>query len=67
MFLTVFGASFKSIAAKAYYPGNDQQAMGGGEMRDVKIPAHSHNTLFFPFNIKCVCLCSVLMCRGARR
>jgi len=51
---TVFGASFKRIGAKAYYPTNANQAVGGGEMLNVKIPAHSHNKLFFPFNLKWV-------------
>ncbi|KAK9894361.1 hypothetical protein P389DRAFT_95495 [Cystobasidium minutum MCA 4210] len=46
-----FGASFKRIAAKAYYPTKPNQAVGGGEMQNVKIPAHSHNKLYFPFNL----------------
>lgn len=48
----VFGASFQSIRARAFYPINDKQQVGGGQMLNVNIPAHSHNKLLFPFAIK---------------
>lgn len=45
-----FGASFKSITAKAFFPPLTSQ-LGGGELSNINFPANSDTNFLFPFNI----------------
>ncbi|GAA6006391.1 hypothetical protein JCM11491_004938 [Sporobolomyces phaffii] len=46
-----FGANFDQISATAFYPTKPNVAIGGGTLRDVKIPKNSNSTIHFPFSI----------------
>lgn len=49
--ITVFGASFESIKAKAFYDAAPDTQIGGGNLTDVSIPEHSTTTIHFPFTV----------------
>lgn len=50
--MTVFGANFELITAKAFYPTNTTSPIGGGQLPNVDIQKNSNTTIHFPFAIK---------------